>query len=151
METESNVSRRNVLLVAGGMAAVGALAASPARTVIARGAQDLLASRAGTPRITSLATASYEQWLGQVGSVFSLGGGVRMQLSGVRAMSSTGARPASLARNRAFVAFFDPAGGSTLAGDLIYTITHAQHGPLQLFLSASPDARTPARMLAVFN
>ena len=150
METESNVSRRSLLLVAGGVAAAGALAASPARTVIAQGAQDLLGSRGGTPRIASLASASYEQWLSQVGAVFAVGGGVRLMLSGVKALSSSGARPANL-RSRAFAAFFDPAGGSTLAGDLIYTVTHAQHGPLQLFLSASPDTRTPARMLAVFN
>jgi len=151
MKTESNVSRRSLLLVAGGVAAAGALAPSPVRNVIARGAQDLLGSSSATPRIASLATASYEQWLGQVGSEFALGGGVRMQLSGVRALASGGERPSSLPRDRAFVAFFEPAAGQTIAGDLIYSVSHARHGALQLFLSASPDPRTPARMLAVFN
>jgi hypothetical protein len=37
-----------------------------------------------------------------------------------------------------------------MAGDLIYTVSHPQYGPFQLFLSVA-DARTPNRMLAVFN
>jgi hypothetical protein len=74
-----------------------------------------------------------------------------MRLAGVRPMASEGPRPMSVARRSAFVAMFDVLGGQTVAGDLIYTASHPQYGPLQIFLSASADPRTPGRVLAVFN
>lgn len=150
MNKESKVSRRNLLLVAGGTAAVGVLAASPAREVISRTVATLGGARPAS-RTIQLATASYEQWAEQVGSTFALGGTTRMQLVGVRALQSGGARPANLGRSRAFVAFFEPMARQTIAGDLIYGVSHAQHGALQIFLTESPDPTTPARMLAVFN
>ncbi len=150
METESKVSRRKLLLVAGGVAAAGAFVASPGRDVIARGARKLVSGGSGAQRIATLASASYEQWLGQVGSVFAAGGGVRLSLTGVVPMPAPGARPAGL-RDGAFAAVFDPVGGATLAGDLIYTLSHARHGPVQIFLSAAADPRTPARLFAIFN
>jgi len=151
MDKESKVSRRNLLMVAGGAVAVGAIAASPVRQVLTRTAEAVTGGRLLPLRSISLASASYEQWAEQVGSTFALGGGTSMQLIGVRALQSGGARPASLSRSRAFVAFFEPMARQTIAGDLIYSVSHAQHGALQIFLTESADPQTPARMLAVFN
>jgi uncharacterized protein DUF6916 len=99
----------------------------------------------------SLADGSYEEWMAQVGAAFSVGGGTVLRLAGVQAFAAAGARPMGLARSRAFVALFDPVGGATMAPDLIYTVNHREYGPLQIFLSASTNTRTPARMIAVFN
>jgi hypothetical protein len=151
-KVESKISRRTMLLVSGGAAAaVGAFAAAPFRNIIAQSARDLVVSVPRLRGLVSLANGSYEEWLDQVGATFSIGGGTSIQLSGVRAFPSIGTRPASVSRQRAFVAFFDPVGRSTLASDLIYTANHAQYGPLQMFLSAAPGPSAPARMMAVFN
>jgi len=149
---ESTLSRRNLLLAAGGaVAVIGALAAAPIRNIVAQRSRNLVTAVPGLRRLVSLADGSFEEWQAQVGSRFAIGGGAVMQLSGVRALTSSGARPASVSRARAFVAFFDPVAGGSLPGDLIYTANHGQYGPLQIFLSAAPAPRAPARMLAVFN
>lgn len=145
------LSRRRLLAGGGVAVAAGALAATAFKTQIVTEKRGVAESRAGAPRAVSLATGSYDDWLAKVGTVFSLGGGANLRLSGVRALTSTGARPAGVARSQAFLAVFDPLAGATLAGDLIYTIANPQLGPLGIFLSASPDPATPARMLAVFN
>lgn len=93
-----------------------------------------------------LATATQEQWAAQVGQVFEVAGQT-MRLAGVRALPSLGARPASV-RQRGFLAVFDLAGGSALASDLIYDLSHRVHGQLSLFLTATDS---PSRMHAVFN
>ncbi|HYJ53617.1 MAG TPA: hypothetical protein VEW04_10650 [Allosphingosinicella sp.] len=100
-------------------------------------------------RRLSLASASYDEWADQVGSTFAVAGGHGMALAGVRALSSSGTRPTGT-RDRAFVALFDVLAGGTMAGDLIYTVSHPESGPFQVFLAAT-DPRTPRRMLAVFN
>lgn len=149
---ESRLSRRNLLLVLGGaVAAAGALAASPFRYAIARRGRELAVSQPWARPFLSLANASYGEWVDQVGSVFTTGGGGRMRLVGVRAMPAPGARPLQLGRGSAFVAYFDSLAGQRMAGDLIYAANHPQYGPLSIFLSASADRRTPARMIAVFN
>jgi len=151
-KVQSKLSRRNLLLVLGGaVAAVGAVALSPFRNVLARRAREAVASRSWARPASALANASYDEWVGQVGSVFTTGGGDRMRLAGVKAMPAPGERPRSLGRDSAFVAFFDPLAGRTMAGDLIYAASHPQYGPLAIFLSASVDPRAPARMVAVFN
>jgi len=151
-KVESKISRRNMLLATGGAAAaVGALAAVPFRGEITQSVRDLAGTVPQLRGMLSLANASYEEWLDQVGATFAIGGGTTMQLSGVKALASSGVRPASVTRQRAFVAFFDPVGRATLAPDLIYTATHPHYGPLQLFIEAAPAARLPARMMAVFN
>lgn len=151
-KVEKKLSRRAMLLATGGAAAaVGALAAAPFRGEIAQSARDLAGRVPQLRGVLSLANASYEEWLGQVGATFSIGGGTSMQLSGVKALASSGDRPASVTRQRAFVAFFDPIGRATMAPDLIYTANHPQYGPLQLFMAAAPAPRLPARMMAVFN
>jgi hypothetical protein len=149
-KTDSRFSRRNMLLVLGGaVAAAGAFAASPFRNLATQRARDLVVALPRLRHLVSLAQGSFEEWQAQVGSQFAIGGGQVMQLSGVRALPSGGARPAG--RVRAFVAFLEPLGQGTMAPDLIYTANHAQYGPLQIFLSAAPAARAPGRMLAVFN
>ena len=90
-----------------------------------------------------------DEWTAQAAD-FTLGGGAS-SLVGVRALPSAGARPASVTRERAFVAVFDPVRGQRPAGDLIHAASHAEYGPLPLYLSAASDPRAPGRMLAVFN
>lgn len=146
------LSRRNMLLaIGGGVAVTGALVAAPLRRAVTQSARRLIVSQPWARRILSLADASYEEWAEQVGSTFAAGGGYGMRLVGVRPLASTGQRPAGLSRQRAFLAVFDATGGSTMAGDLIYTVNHPQYGPLQIFLSASAEPRSPGRMHAVFN
>lgn len=145
------LSRRNILAGGGAALAAGALAATAFKTQIVNEARGVLESKAGAPRPVALATASYDDWLAKVGTMFSVGGGTNLRLSGVRPLTSAGARPAGVARAQAFLAVFDALAGARLAGDLIYTVANPQLGPLSIFLSASPDPTTPARMLAVFN
>lgn len=149
---ESALTRRRMMLITGGaIAGAGALIAAPFREQIAATARRVLISMPLGRRFVSLADAGYEEWARQVGSVFSLGDGTRLTLAGVRALPSSGARPTDLGRDRAFVALFDPGRGRSPATDLIHNATHAQYGPLPLFLSAASDQRAPGRMLAVFN
>lgn len=147
----AKLSRRNVVVGGATAATVGAIALSPLGVPITREARELIATQPWARGMLSLSSAGYDQWLAQVGSVFALGGGTTMRLAGVRPMASEGARPMGVARRSAFVAMFDMLGGQTVAGDLIYTVSHSQYGPLQIFLSASTDPRTPGRVLAVFN
>ena len=67
------------MLIAGGgaVAAVGALPARRSGTPIARQARQLVAAQPWARGMLSLADGSYDEWLAQVGSVFSLGGGTR--------------------------------------------------------------------------
>jgi hypothetical protein len=151
-KTESALTRRRMMLITGGaIAGAGALIAAPFREEIAATAREVLI---GTPlgrAFVSLADAGYEEWAAQVGSVFTLGDGTRLTLTGVRPLPSAGTRPAGLGRDRAFVAVFDPGRGQSAAPDLIHAASHPEYGPLPLFLSAASDPRTPRRMLAVFN
>ena len=147
----TKLSRRNIIVGGGAVAAVGAIAASPLSVPIARTTQQLIATQTWARSLLSLADAGYEQWLAVVGSDFALGGGTSMRLIGVSAFPSPGARPMRVGRTSGFLAVFELAGGQTMAGDLIYTAAHSEYGPLPIFLSASSDPRTPARMYAVFN
>lgn len=140
-----------MLVTGGAVAGAGALIAAPFRAEIAATARQVLTSVPLGRGLLSLADAGYDEWAAQVGSVFALGGGTRITLAGVRPLPSSGTRPAGLRRDRAFVAVFDSPRGQSLAGDLIYTANHPEYGPLPLFLSPTSDARTPGRMLAVFN
>jgi len=147
------LSRRKLLLVMGGVAgAAGAAMMSPFRNVFLRNTRELVRRQPVLRRmLLSLANAGYEEWMAQVGAIFSIGGGTSMRLAGVEAFAAGGTRPISLARDRAFMAVFDLVNGATMAGDLIYTANHPQYGPFQIFLAASSDPRTPSRMIAVFN
>lgn len=148
----SRLSRRNVLIAGGGaVAAAGAFAISPLSNPLTAQARDLLAGQSWARTFLSLARGTFAEWQSVVGSNFAIGGGGTLRLAGVVAFASSGARPYDVARRSGFLAVFEAGRGQTLAGDLIYTITHAQYGPLQIFLTASPDARQPGTMHAVFN
>ncbi|HEV2817865.1 MAG TPA: hypothetical protein VGW40_11680 [Allosphingosinicella sp.] len=142
------LSRRKVIFIVGGAAtAVGALLTAATRSLVDSQASSQTGGSASRTTV-DLATAGYDTWLAQVGTKFSTAG-YDLKLVGIAPLLSTGARPAGL-RDRAFALNFDVAAGRTMAGELIYTISHPQYGPLQLFLSAT-GPQTPSRMLAVLN
>jgi hypothetical protein len=148
----SGLSRRNLMIAGGGtVAAIGAFAASPLSNPLTSEVRAALAGQSWARGLLSLANATYEEWQSLVGSTFSLGGGATMRLVGVQALLSDGARPYDVARRRAFLGVFEPGAGQSMAGDLIYTASHPQYGPVQLFMSNAPAPRAPARMHAVFN
>jgi hypothetical protein len=146
---ELDLSRRRMLVVLGGGAlVVGAVIAAPYKALIARRGRELAVRMPFMRRMLSLANAGYTEWMETVGSTFS-GGGYAMRLIGIEALNSGGQRPIGL-RDRAFALHFDVLNGQTMAGNLIYTVSHPEYGPLQMFLSPH-DPATPSRMLAVFN
>jgi hypothetical protein len=146
-------SRRRLLMGLGGVAAGAvALMASPFRATIGTATRALVSSQPTLRGMfLSLADGGYQDWLDQVGSTFSIGGGTSMKLIGVTPFGTAGTRPASLSRDSAFIAKFDVQNGQTMAGDLIYTASNADYGAFQIFLSASTDPATRSRMTAVFN
>ena len=151
-QTRSFLSRRRLLVGAGG-AATAATAAlfSPLRTIIDVSTRNLVRSQPVLRRLlVPLADAGYDQWLEQVGSIFSVGGGQSMKLVSITALASGGPRPFG-SRDRAFIARFDVQNGATMAGDLIYAASHPVYGALRIFLSASTDPRLPHRMTAIFD
>ncbi|HTU12863.1 MAG TPA: hypothetical protein VMG08_18375 [Allosphingosinicella sp.] len=148
--TEKGLNRRKMMLVTGGaVAGASALVAAPYREAIKSVARKTMVNSGIGTRMLSLGEATYEEWQAQVGTNFALGGRTNVRLVGVRALSTSGAKPSGV-RTQGFAAFFDP-GSETVAPDLIYTATHETYGPTQLFLAASGDRRTPGRMVAVFN
>lgn len=150
--TDTGLSRRKMMLVTGGaVAGAGALIAAPFRDEITDAARKVVASTPLGRGMLSLANAGYEEWLAQVGTVFSLGGSSRATLVGVRAFPSGNTPRAQGMRSPGFAAFFDLPARQSIAPDLIYTAVHPQYGPLPLYLSAAADRRTPNRMVAVFG
>jgi hypothetical protein len=149
--SDTGLSRRKMMLVTGGaVAGAGALMAAPFREDIRIGVREVLIDTDAGRGLLSLSNGSYEEWESVVGTNFSLGGGTSVQLVGVRALPTSGDRPDGV-RAQGFAAFFDPAGGQSVARDLIYTATHSTYGPTQIFLAGTSDPRTPGRMVAVFN
>jgi len=149
--TENRLSRRKMMLVAGGaIAGASALLAAPVRQQIKSVARGVMVNTGVGRGFLSLGDGTYEEWLNEVGATFSLGGRTNIQLVGVRALTSLGAKPQGV-RAQGFAAFFDPAGTQSLASNLIYTVTHPNYGPMQLYLADSRTANAPRRMVAVFN
>jgi hypothetical protein len=148
---ENGLSRRRMMLVTGGaVAGAGALIAAPARKAIKSVARGVAVNTGIGRGFFSLANATYQEWLNEVGSTFSLGGRTNVRLVGVRALPTSGAKPQGV-RAQGFVALFDPVTRQALPTDIIYTATHPNYGPMQLFLAGTSDPRTPGRMAAVFN
>lgn len=148
---ETGVNRRKAMLVAGGaVATAGALLASPFRDELKTAGRQALASTGVGRGFLSLAQGSYDEWAGEVGATFSLGGSTSIRLVGVRALNSGGARPQGV-RAQAFAAFFEPQGGQTIAPDLIYTANHPTYGPMPIHLASAAGSRTPGQMVAVFS
>ena len=150
MARDNKLNRRNMMLVTGGaVAGASALIAAPFRESI-KSVGRTLRVNSSAPGFQSLATGTYDQWLNEVGASFALSGSSRVKLVGVRALPTSGAKPAGV-RAQAFAAFFEPPAGQTVPADLIYTATHSSYGPMPLFLARGNDARTPNRMVAIFN
>lgn len=149
----STLSRRNLVLgLAGGTVLAGFVALLPVGTApLSRQARRFAASNRWARRFISLAEADMGEWAGQIGSVFQVTGGWSLRLAGVRALPSSGARPAGLGRDRAFVAVFDVLRGADMPGDLIYTAAHRDYGAFDLFLTAAEASGATRRMHAVFN
>jgi hypothetical protein len=153
VQKKSLLGRRKLLIGLGGVGTAAiALVISPLRPVIAVRAREFVRNNPMLRRLMlSLADAGYADWVDQIGTVFTAGGGTSMLLVAVTALNSPGTRPLSLARDRAFVAKFDVQNRGTMAGDLIYTTVHPRYGAFQMFLSASSDPNLPHRMTALFN
>lgn len=151
-QTRSFLSRRKLLIgLSGAVAAAAALVAAPFRTAIVTTARDLVRNQPALHRLVfSLADAGDEEWLDQVGTIFTVGGGTSLKLVAVTPMTSVGRRPAGL-RDRAFLAQFDVQNRGTMAGDLIYIASHPSYGAFRIFLSASSAPNLPYRMTALFN
>ena len=144
----SLLSRRLILGMGGAAVTTAAVVVSPLRRVLALTAPDLARTATNPLRVTPLADAGFDDWLDQVGSIFNAGGGTVLKLVAVDPMQSQGQRPLRLGRDSAFLAKFDVQNGGTMAGDLIYTVSHPR-GAFQIFLSASTNL--PSRMTALFN
>ena len=149
--TKEGLSRRRMMLVTGGaVAGASVLLAAPVREKLRSVARGVFASDANGRRLLSLAYGTYEDWLNVVGTNFSLGGRLTLRLTGVRALQTSGAKPAGV-RAQAFAAFFDPQLGMSVAPDLIYTATHSRYGPMPLYLASAEAPLRPRRMVAIFN
>lgn len=145
--TQPLLSRRNAVaaLAVGGIA-TGAVAASKFGFTAGKFAAPKALSWWQRPSV-DLATAGRNEWLGQVGSAFSLqseNGNVLMKLAKVTAMPSAGARPRGL-RDQAFSLAFEPVTGAMPEGDRIYSMTHMDRD-LKVYFAASDKV-----LLAVFN
>lgn len=148
---ETGVNRRKAMLVAGGaVATAGALLASPFRDEIKTAGRQALATTGVGRGFLSLADGSYDEWAGEVGATFSLGGSTSIRLIGIRPLNSGGPRPQGV-RAQAFAAFFEPLGGQTITPDLIYTANHPTYGPMPIHLASAASPRTPGHMVAIFS
>ena len=98
-----------------------------------------------------LARGGISDWQALAGATFQATGGFALGLAGVRPLESGGSRPPDLGRASAFLALFDVLDGQDMPGDLIYAMSTAGVGPLDVFLSRAPTAEFPNRMHAVFN
>lgn len=147
----TSLNRRKMMLVAGGaVAGAGALIAAPFRDELRTAGRKAIASTGVGRGMLSLAEGSYDEWTGEVGTTFSLGGNTSIRLVGIRALNSGGPRPQGV-RPQAFAAFFEPVGGRSIAPDLTYTATHPAYGPMPIHLASAADPRTPGQMVAVFG
>ena len=149
--TENRLSRRKMMLITGGaVAGASALIAAPMRRNIKRVARRAVVSTGLGRSLLNLADGSYDEWQNEVGATFSLGANSNMELVGVRALPTSGARPDNV-RQQGFAAFFEPRTSQPVAPNRTYTVVHSSYGAMLLYLSGSSDPATPRRMVAVFN
>lgn len=150
------LSRRKMVI--GGAVALGAVSAFAARPT---SPTRLLATRSGSRQSATAALAAgrappplgaMSNWSAAVGSDFFIltqGGSILTKLTGVSAFPVSGARPKELARQEAFILFFDTGRVQAPQGEGIYGVTHRTMGNMQIFLSASAVSATG--LTAVFN
>ena len=140
-------SRRTLI---GGLAAAGTLAAV---AITSNGGVSEATGRIGsllgiTPQ-SPLATAEMDAWQAAVGTRFEVAGSITLRLVGIEPLTSVGARPPGL-RRRAFMAVFERPGSATLPGNLIYRLSSATQGTLDLLL-VEGAGRAANRVFAVLN
>lgn len=150
-QSDSVLTRRNVLIGVGVTAACGiALAAPRIKPQVMRRTREMIA-RTPARIYLPLDYGDYPEWLSAVGNIFVAEGGYQLRLAGVEPLGPAGSRPAEVARDRAFQAAFDVRNGMTMAGGLIYTLVHPTHGRIPLLMTASTDPAMVNRMYAVMN
>ena len=148
-ENASRLSRRKLLAGLGiGVAAVGALAAPALQLSWTRkpGAKGSWWDR----QFVSLSRAGVDEWSRQIGSEFTLAGGVVAKLSEVSPMRSPGRRPEGL-RDTAFAVVLESTGAGLPPGDRMLDVTHAVAGAMKIYFSACSDKCGGHRLQAIFN
>jgi hypothetical protein len=146
------LSRRKLLVGLGAVATTAAALITPLRTAVETTARNLVRNQPAMRRmLLSLADAGYDEWVDQIGSIFTLAGGTSLKLIAVSPLNSAGTRPAGVGRASAFVAKFDVQNGGSLPGDLIYAASHPSYGAFRIFMSTPTDPKLRHRMTAVFN
>lgn len=149
--TEKGFSRRKMMLITGGaVAGASALIAAPFRRNIRQVARRVVASTDLGRAMLNLAQGTYQEWLNEVGATFSISANRNMQLVGVRALPTSGAKPDNV-RQQGFVALFDPVDSQSIPANALYSIYHSSYGAMLLYLARSTDPATPRRVIAVFN
>jgi hypothetical protein len=140
------VNRRTVVgsLLASGLLGVFSFAAVRKQ----EGSSGTTSTSSQTTTQTGLATSEMDKWSRRVGSDFTTGT-FRLRLQGVRALNSSGDRPAEL-RDTAFLAVFEVLSGGYMPGDLIYRMT-TRNEVLDVFLANAFTSQYPRNMHAVFN
>lgn len=154
MDASQGFSRR--LVVIGGAAALGAAGAFAARPSLSGGApgpgvDPLLGPLAPVPR-RATPLGGMSAWSAAVGGDFfirTLNGSILTKLTSVAPFPASGRRPKELARQEAFILFFDTGRVPAPQGEGIYTVTHRTMGEMKIFLSASTIS--PTGLSAVFN
>lgn len=139
---------------------IAATGAAGATTLGAAGSIERAAQRAAreVSRVTgvplpgaSLAYGMYEDWLREVGSIFATRSGFSLRLAAVTPVASPGQRPRSVARSRGFIAAFEVVGGRAIPAGQIHAISHSRYGWMEIYLTPPGNARSGARVTALFN
>ena len=153
MTKQTIFTRRNLL---GGLLAGGAAAAAYAKPGLFLNWAPAAGRRGRgswwTKSAVPLARAGIDDWGAQVGTVFKVAGetgNAALKLVSVLPFQSAGRRPASLGRDRAFAAVFEPVSGPVPAGDRTYSVQHETNSALSIFITPRPGSE--GRLEAVFN
>ncbi len=146
-DTSSLFTRRALLAtVVGGATIATALAQPRVRRSLGTGATF---KSAFTSASFSLVRSDHDAWAAQIGSVLQVRGGPSMRIEGIELFADYGRHRANLIRGRAFLVRFELLNGGRLAGDAIYTVSHASQGAFDLYLLTTPTR--PSFVQAVFN
>lgn len=142
---------RRAMIVGAGAATAGVVGVAGSDAV-SKFAASLRQPAAGARRGVALKTASYQDWVLQVGTNFTLETGHVLKLASVQSFPNQGPRPSNL-RSQAFVARFDvktaPRKAAALV-DRIFRVAHPQGGTFDMFLS-NVDPKKGLKLIAIFN
>jgi len=145
--TGSPFSRRKILAGLGfGVAAAGAMASPALQLSWTR--KPGPAGNWWDRQSTTLAHAGMDEWKGQVGSEFRLGG-TTAKLRQVTALPSGGRRPPGV-RDQAFALVFE-ASGSLPPGDAMHDVVHPEAGKMKIYFSDCGESCGGRRLQAVFG